>query len=166
MTLMAHAKTVRSALVLVLLAVAGGCTSVFNQPEVTLQSVQVGGLGIRGGTLLVNVEVINPNSFSLSADELTYQLAVSDPEEPQDSAWIDFASGTYDQAFSVGARDTAVVQIPVEFSYAALGAAAGSIVRAGTFTYRASGTVDVRTPLGRRQVPFRKRGTVALLGPQ
>lgn len=149
------------------MGVASGCvSSVFNQPQVTLESVQVGGLGIRGGTLLVSVQVINPNRFSLSADQLNYQLSVTDPEDRSDSTWIDFATGTYSEGFSVGARDTAVVQIPVEFSYAALGAAAGSIARAGTFTYRASGTVDVRTPLGMRQVPFRKRGTVALIGPQ
>ena len=130
----------------------------------TARADRVGGLGLRGGTLLVNVQVVNPNRFSLSADELTYQLSVTDPEQVADTAWIDFATGTYGEGFSVGARDTAVVEIPVEFSYAALGAAAGSIMRAGTFTYRASGTVDVRTPLGSREVPFRKRGTVALLG--
>jgi LEA14-like dessication related protein len=164
---MLHAKLLRSALVVLSIGLTSACGgSVFNQPEVTLQSVQVGGLGIRGGTLLVSVQVINPNRFSLSADELNYQLAVNDPDQPSDTTWIDFANGTYGEGFSVGARDTAVVQIPVEFSYAALGAAAGSIARAGTFTYRATGTVDVRTPLGTHQVPFRKRGTVALLGPQ
>ena len=120
-----------------------------------------------GGTLLVNVQVVNPNRFSLAADELTYQLSVTDPDRPAvDSVWIDFATGVYDEGFSVGSRDTAVVQIPVEFSYAALGAAAGSIMRSGTFTYRATGSVDVRTPLGGRQVPFQRRRTVALLGSQ
>lgn len=164
---MRHIRSLRFALLLLGATLSSGCASaVFNQPEVTLQTVQVGGLGIRGGTLLVHVQVINPNRFALSADELTYQLSVSDPEQRNDTTWIDFATGTYDQEFSVGARDTAVVQIPVEFSYAALGAAAGSIARAGTFTYRATGTVDVRTPLGSRQVPFRKRGTVPLLGSQ
>lgn len=164
---MRYTGSLRFGLLLLVAALSSGCASaVFNQPEVTLQTVQVGGLGIRGGTLLVHVQVINPNRFALSADELTYQLSVSDPEQRTDTTWIDFATGTYDQGFSVGARDTAVVQIPVEFSYAALGAAAGSIARAGTFTYRATGTVDVRTPLGSRQVPFRKRGTVPLLGSQ
>jgi hypothetical protein len=38
------------------------------------------------------------------------------------------------------------------------------MLRRGTFTYRASGTADVRTPLGTHQVPFRKTGTVTLLG--
>lgn len=158
----------RPLLVTLVPGLLGACAgSVFHQPEVTLQSVQVGGLGIRGGTLLVNVQVINPNRFSLGADELNYQLSVSDPAAtPGDTTWIDFATGTYAQGFTVGARDTAEVQIPVEFSYSALGAASQSLMRAGTFTYRATGTVNVRTPLGGRAVPFRKSGTVSLLGSQ
>ena len=67
-------------------------------------------------------------------------------------------------SYFVGGRDSARVQIPVEFSYDGLGAAAGSIMRRGTVTYRATGTVDVRTPLGTHEVPFRKRGTVTLMG--
>ena len=157
-----------SALLAGLLAMsAGGCASaVFDQPQVTLENVQLGGLGLRGGTLLVSLQVINPNRFSLNAEELTYNLALRDPAEVADTTWIDFATGTYSERFSVPARDTAVVQIPVEFSYNGLGAAAGSLLRAGTFTYRASGTVDVRTPLGTHEVPFRKRGTMTLMSAQ
>ena len=50
--------------------------------------------------------------------------ALRDPGVQADTTWIDFATGTYDQAFSVGARDTALVQIPVDFNYSGLGAAA------------------------------------------
>lgn len=152
---------------LTLTALASGCvSSVFNQPEVTLETVQVGGLGLRGGTLLVSLQVVNPNRFSLSAEQLDYQLSLRDADETSDTTWVDFAAGTYAERFSVPARDTAVVQIPVEFTYSGLGAAAGSLLRAGTFTYRASGTVDVSTPLGSREVPFRKRGTVTLISSQ
>lgn len=153
---------------LLFVLMSGGCASaVFNQPQVTLENVQVGGLGLQGGTLLVSLQVINPNRFALNAEQLSYQLALRDPgSEAADTTWIDFANGTYDQSFSVPARDTAMVQIPVDFNYSGLGAAAGSLLRAGTFTYRASGTVDVRTPLGTRQVPFRKRGTFSLLSTQ
>ena len=43
-------------------------------------------------------------------------------------------------------------------------AAAGSLLRAGTFTYRASGTVDVRTPLGRHEVPSGRLHTIGMRG--
>ena len=160
-------RTFHAALTLLLALGTGGCAgAVFDQPQVTLENVQLGGLGLRGGTLLVSLQVINPNRFSLNADRLTYELALRDPAEMADTTWIDFATGTYAEGFSVPARDTAVVQIPVEFTYGGLGAAAGSLLRAGTFTYLASGTVDVRTPLGTHEVPFRKRGTMTLMSAQ
>lgn len=144
------------------LAACGG--SVFRQPQVTLDNVRLGGLGLTGGTLLVSLEVINPNRFALNANELRYELSLSDPDEASDTTWIPFAEGTYDQPFSVPSGDTARVQIPIEFTYAGIGSAANSLLRRGTFTYRARGTVDLRTPLGGYDVPFSKRGTVTLLG--
>lgn len=140
------------------------CGRAFRQPEVTLESVRLGGLGLTGGTLLVDLEVVNPNRFALNADRLTYRLALRDPGEESDTTWIDFSSGTHDEPFTVSAGDTARVQIPVEFTYAGLGSAANSLLRSGTFSYRATGVVDLRTPLGGYDVPFSKRGTVTLSG--
>lgn len=156
-----HMRLLLSLFTLVALA---GCAGSFRQPEVNLQGVEIGGLGLRGGTLVVNVEIINPNRFALSANQLRYDLQIGGSEEPGDTVWTQFASGTYDQPFSVPAGDTATVAIPVEFSYTGLGSAANSLLRSGTFDYRATGTVDVRTPLGSREVPFRRQGTVPILG--
>lgn len=143
----------------------GGCTSgMYQQPEVTLQNVQLGGLGLRGGTLLVNLKVVNPNRFALNANTLRYDLSIADNRQADDPGWIDFASGIYDQPFSVGARDSATVQIPVEFTYSGLGSASAAVLRTGTFDYSARGTVDVRTPIGPYTVPFQRRGTVSMLG--
>lgn len=144
------------------LAACGG--GVFQQPQVTLQNVQVAGLGLRGGTLMVNLQIANPNRFALNANELEYQVAIAETDSPSDTTWIDLASGVYAEPFSVGAGATEVVQIPIEFTYSGLGGAASSVLRAGTFNYRATGTVEVRTPLGTREVPFRRGGMVSLLG--
>ena len=162
---MIGSRTRRGLTTAALALMATGCGgSIFQQPQITLESVQIGGLGLSGGTLVVDLQVVNPNGFSLSANRLNYDLALRDPEATTDTAWVDFASGVYDQPFTVRGGETEHVQIPVSFSYSGLGAAAGSMLRRGTFTYRASGTADVRTPLGNRQVPFRKTGTMSLLG--
>ncbi|MEX2581789.1 MAG: LEA type 2 family protein [Gemmatimonadota bacterium] len=154
-----------SSLVLVaLILTLSACGRAFTEPEVRLEGVQLAGLGLRGGTLMVNVEITNPNRFALNADQLHYQLAIADSEVAGDTAWVDLASGTYEEPFSVGGGETGRVQVPVEFTYAGLGGAAASILRAGTFNYRAAGTVDVRTPLGTRAVPFRRGGMVTVLG--
>ena len=144
--------------------VLAGCGSMFSEPKVTLENVQVGGLGLQGGTLLVSLRVQNPNSFTLSSEALKYQLSVRDPASAGDTVWVDFARGTFDEPFSVKGGETKDIQVPVEFNYAGLGGASSSILRNGTFTYRASGSIDVRTPIGTRTVPFQKRGTVSMLG--
>lgn len=160
-----HTRLSRFPVLLLALFALGACAGpVYQQPEVTLQNVQVAGLGLRGGTLLVNLKVVNPNRFSLQADRLRYDLMLRDSRVAGDTVWINFASGIYDQPFSVAARDSGTVQIPVEFTYAGLGSATGSLLRAGTFDYRAGGSVDVRTPVGLYEVPFQRRGTVTLLG--
>ena len=155
-------RIVLSLLAALLLSACGG--RVFRQPQVTLENVQIAGLGLRGGTLLVSLQVFNPNRFALNANQLNYALQLNNPQTPGDTTWLDFAEGTYEEPFSVAAGDTGRVEIPVEFTYAGLGGAAGSLMRSGTFTYRASGTVDVRTALGSYAVPFNRRGTVTLLG--
>jgi LEA14-like dessication related protein len=155
-------RGVLSAGLALMLTGCGG--SIFQQPEITLESVQIGGLGLSGGTLVVDLQVVNPNRFALSSNRLNYELDLRQEESGADTSWVDFADGAYEQPFTVRGGETARVQIPVSFSYSGLGAAAGSMLRRGTFTYRASGTADVRTPLGTHQVPFRKTGTVTLLG--
>lgn len=152
------------AAIVLLLALSACGRGVFREPEVTLQNVQLAGLGLRGGTLLVNLEIINPNAFSLSTNRLDYELAIAESGARSDTVWVDLASGTHEERFSVGGGDTASVQVPVEFTYAGLSGAAASLLRAGSFSYRATGTVDLRTPLGSHAVPFRRRGMVSVLG--
>lgn len=145
------------------LALTGCASGIYEQPQVRLENVEIAGLGLRGGTLLVNLEIANPNRFALNAEQLEYQVAIADRETAADTSWVDLTSGVYDEPFSVGAGATEQVQIPIEFSYSGLGGAASSLMRAGTFNYRATGTVDVRTPLGTYEVPFRRGGMVSLL---
>ena len=157
-------RKIALALLVSLVAACGG--KVFRQPEVALQGIQLGGIGLTGGTLLVDLRVHNPNGFTLKAERLRYDLHLGDraARAAGDSTWVPFAQGTYDREFRVGGGDTETIQIPVEFSYSALGGAAASIFRRGTFEYRATGEVEVDTPLGDRSVPFRKSGTVTVAG--
>lgn len=158
-------STLRSTTMVAALAlVFAGCGTVFRQPQVTLEGVELGGLGFTGGTVIVNVRVVNPNRFTLSADKLDYQLAVRDPDKSGAEEWVDFASGTHDERFTVGPKRTETVRVPVEFTYSSVGSAALALVRAGKFDYRATGSVDVQTPVGTHGVPFQKRGSVTMLG--
>jgi LEA14-like dessication related protein len=162
---MVRTRSLRAAFAgVVAVLLLAGCGSMFREPKITLDNVRIGGLGLQGGTLLVSLSVENPNGFTLSTEALRYQLSVRDPSAVGDTVWVDFANGTFDEPISVRGGETREVQIPVEFSYSGLGGASSSILRNGTFTYRALGSVDVRTPIGTRSVPFQKQGTVTMLG--
>ena len=157
-------RTLGTPLALCALLVLSACTAGFRQPTIELENVQMAGLGLSGGTVLVNLRIENPNAIGFRADNLQYELFLRNSSAQGDSAWTRFAQGTYTERFEVGARDTETVQIPVAFTFAQLGSAGQQLLRQGSFQYRAVGNVNVHTALGGRQVPFRKTGTFTLSG--
>jgi LEA14-like dessication related protein len=157
-------RSVWTSLVLGALVALSACTAGFRQPRVELEGLQLAGVGLGGGTVLVNVRIQNPNPVGFRTDDLEYRLFIRNAAAQGDSAWIPFADGTYTEQFSIGANDTRTVQIPVAFTFAQLGGAAGQLLRQGSVQYRAEGKVNVRTSLGGREVPFRKTGTFTVSG--
>jgi LEA14-like dessication related protein len=151
--------TILTALAAILAAAVTSCAP-FRQPEIELASVRLAGLGLTGGTINVRLAVQNPNRYALRAQGLTYELALGEPGGGADQ-WIEFASGTFTDALEVAGRDSALIDIPVEFSYRGAGTAIRSIIETGSFRYRVSGTVQVTGPV-RRQVPYARRGVVSM----
>ena len=147
-------------LILVLTVLGLGTSGCVRRPEVALQAVEVSRLGLSGGSLLVTLEVTNPNSFALDSEQLTYALELEGVGQDGEEQWIEFVTGTYDAPFSVAAGQSATVQLPVDFDYSRLGSSALALLRSQGLDYRARGTVMLRTPLGTRAVPFKKQGTL------
>ncbi|HET7234228.1 MAG TPA: LEA type 2 family protein [Longimicrobium sp.] len=136
------------------------CTGSVQRPEIELEGVTLGSVGLTGGTLIANVRVHNPNRFNLRANNLRYQLSLRrNAAAPGDSTWTRFADGVYPDTLNVRAGQTRTFPIPVSFSFSQLAGAGRSLMDYGRVDYRAQGTVDVRTPLGTREVPFHKTGT-------
>ncbi|HET6765362.1 MAG TPA: LEA type 2 family protein [Longimicrobiaceae bacterium] len=155
--------TLRAVLAAFAVAAMAACASaLYRQPTIELESVGVGGLGLTGGTLLVNVRIQNPNSFTLGADRVTYDLAVRTGSGADE--WASIAQGTYARPFRVGGGKTEVVQIPVDFSYAGASGAGSALMRRGSVVYRAKGTVLAHTPVGDRELPFQQDGTFTNTG--
>ena len=134
-----------------------GCLAGYQQPEVRFDGIRLGGLGLRGGTVYAQLNVVNPNRFGLRTDALSYDLELSGPGD--DADWIRLAEGTYRERIEVEARDSAIVEIPIAFDYADLGGALRSILDRGTIDYRVSGRVELTDPIG-RSIPYRRTGTV------
>lgn len=141
------------------LAGAAGCASigrsVFEEPVVTFKDLRVNGLGLQGGSLDVVLSVYNPNRFALNATRLTYRLMVDS---------VPLGTGALDQRFVVQRGDSAVVRLPVAFTYSGLGAAGSQLLRSGTVNYRVLGDVTVGTPLGNFTRPYDRTGHFTTLG--
>jgi LEA14-like dessication related protein len=150
--------------VLALLVLSQACTG-FRKPTIELEGVELGGVGLSGGTLLVNVRVENPNQIGFRAENLSYELFLRTPRDSTDEqGWERLTSGTYEEDIVIRARETRTVQIPVEFRLTDLGPVAQSVMRTGRFNYRVTGNVQVRAAGTTRTVPFRKTGSMSLLG--
>lgn len=148
--------------VLVLLAMTQACTP-FRRPTIELEGIELGSVGLSGGTLLVNVRVQNPNSMGFRADSLAYELFVRTPRDTTNQeGWERLTTGLYEEEIVIRGRETRTVQIPVNFRLSDLGPAASSILRTGRFDYRVAGTVQVRAAGQRRTVPFRKTGSMSM----
>ena len=139
---------------------AAGCVGRVRAPEVELMGVKVGGIGLRGATMIAELNIKNPNSFRIETDSITYELEASNPG---DTNWSRVSLGSYTQRVRIDDGDETEVEIPIDFSYSGLGGAAQGIIERGTFNYRVRGSVYVREPL-HRIVPFSKNGNVSLAG--
>lgn len=150
--------------VLALLVLTQACTG-FRKPTIELEGVQLGSVGLTGGTLLVNVRVENPNAIGFRVENVAYELFLRESGDSADEqGWERLTSGNYDEDIAIRARETRTVQLPIEFRFADLGPVAQSVMRTGRFNYRVAGTVQVRAAGTTRTVPFRKTGSMSLLG--
>src|SRR5687768_6076645 len=139
---MAHLNRKISSAALVAVFILTGCVkNVVREPQVNLTSVRVGGIGLRGGQLLAEIEIKNPNSFSVETNSVTYDLKVSDRGSDGKENWIDFAKGTYEPNIKIQDGGTTKIEVPIEFTYASVSGAMRSIMDRGTFNYRVEGSV-------------------------
>ncbi len=138
---------------------AAGCASLgmggFKEPLVHFNDAKIRGLGLSGGAVDVVLSVYNPNGFNLNASRLTYRLMVEDRE---------LGTGALANAFRVNSKDSTYVTIPVDFSYAGLGAAGRQLLQNGSINYRVIGDFTVNTPLGSFTRPYDQRGRFSSFG--
>lgn len=139
-------------------ATVSGCKSIakatFAEPVVSLRELRLNGIGFSGGSLDVVLNVYNPNRFNLNGKRLSYRLALDS---------VEFGHGELSQEFMVQENDTAQVRLPIEFSWAGVGAGARQLLDRGTLNYRVSGEVTVGTPLGDFTRPYDRTGSYAPL---
>jgi LEA14-like dessication related protein len=151
----------RVMLAAVLVAMTAAACAGPRQPEVRLEGVRIGGIGLRGGTLIFQVLVTNPNSFDLETRSLSYHLQLPHPTETGE--WVSFAEGVMEESIRIDRRSAKILEVPVQFRYDDAGGAIRSIMDTGTLSYRVTGDVRLSEPIG-RTFPYRHSGIVSLDG--
>lgn len=136
-------------------ACAGAVERVFTRPTVTMRGVRAASLGLGGSSLEVTLSVANPNPYRLTAKRVTYRLFVRDS--------VEVGSGTTTEPLSVPGRDSTLVRLPLDVSWAGLRAAGRDVLADGTVAYRMVGDLVLDTPIGDRTLPFDERGRFAAL---
>ncbi len=122
---------------------------IIQEPKVALQGVKLHDMTVSGGTLLIGVEVENPNPFALRLDGLTYELEVGGKP---------LSKGELKDTASVGAKSKAVVEIPVPVKFQDLYASAMDLVTKKSSAYHVKGEAR----FGLITLPFDRIGEMKL----
>ena len=141
-------------LALVLLGAAcSGIGDNFREPDIQLDHVVVRGLGVTGGNLDLVVKVQNPNNFRLEGTRLEAGFEVEGSH---------LGDITYDDDFTVAEEGTTTVTLPLRFGWSGVGSAVRAALGYGDLPYKMKGQAELRTPWGRKEVPFTREGRVPL----
>jgi LEA14-like dessication related protein len=144
-----------SAVVLMSASCGGLGKGGFRDPIVTFKNVQVGGIGLTGGTLDVILSVYNPNGYRLDASRITYKVMVDS---------LDVGAGALDKHFSVPSNDSADVVLPLRFSWNGVNAAGRELMKNGTIPYRVLGDLTVGSGVGDFTIQYDRTGNFNSLG--
>ena len=131
-----------------------GCSKIaeraFTQPVISVRGVKLKSVGLTGGSIEVSLSIVNPNPYPLPVQRAVYSFALADSTQ--------VGNGMTATAFTLPARDSALVELPVDVSWQGLRAAARDASRDGSVDYRFTGSVTIDTPLGNPNVPFETVG--------
>ena len=123
----------------------------FERPSVELDTVEIVGLGLDGVSLVLWLDVYNPNDYDIQTSRLDAAL---------DLEGTHFGSATLHDNTSLAATSHTLVKVPASFSWEGVGAAARALLRRGTVGYDLETELRVQTSVGGRTVSLRHRGEV------
>lgn len=137
---------------------AGGVNPVdLIQPNVRVHHLALRNVGLAGGTLDVALAFHNPNRISLKGVGLTAGLDIEGDH---------FGDLDLSNPFTLAAKDTTILTVPLTFRWSGVASAARSAINYGAVNYGINGKFTINTPVGTPlEVPFSGEGNVPLLKP-
>src|SRR5881628_47911 len=125
----------------------------FKEPEVSLQEIDITGIGLTGGTFDLVFDVFNPNDYRIRSTRL---------EVGVDLEGTHFGDALLERPLDLSPTNHSRVVVPVRFEWAGVGAGAKAMLTRQALGYGVTGTVFLDTPLGDRTVTLRGKGNVPL----
>ena len=119
-------------------------------PVVVFRGVTLRDVALSGATLDVALQISNPNPFNIDVQRVTYHLYA-------DSTLV--GTGQPENPLFIPAKDSALIKLPVAFTFRGLGNVAFQLVSRGSVNYRVTGQVSFGTPVGTMTRDFDQKGT-------
>jgi LEA14-like dessication related protein len=125
-------------------------------PDVKLKSLDVQQLSMSGAKLLLQLQVDNPNDFSLLLDKLNYNLKLNG---------FDVGGGLLEKSVNINQGGQGVIGLPVSLDFAQAGMGLYSALLGKGMSYDLSGSMNAASSnpiLKRFHIPLDKQGNVSL----
>src|SRR6267154_4619226 len=115
----------------------------FTEPDISLQEIEITGMGLTGGTMDLVFDVYNPNDYRLRSTRLEVGI---------DLEGTHFGDALIDRPLDLSPTNHSRVVMPVRFEWAGVGAAARGFLTHQSLQYGVTGAVLLDTPLGDKRV--------------
>lgn len=125
----------------------------FERPSVELESVEVTGLALSGGSLTLWLDVYNPNGYELRTTRVEAELDLEDTH---------FGNALLEEVVVLAPASHTPVAVPVTFTWEGVGAGARALLQRGALNYALDAKFRIDISGGRRTIGLRSRGEVAI----
>lgn len=136
------------AVLLILIAVSLSACSMKNAVQkmsLELKTVHIKEMTLKGFDAEVDLQIVNPNWFTVRISDLDYHAYISGEE---------IASGQAENEIAIPSGSTTTVTLPLKVSYGDLGGRLAQILFKGNLEYRLKGSAVFHTWFASRTVPF------------
>jgi LEA14-like dessication related protein len=124
------------------------------EPDVRFQNMSVQQITFDGVTLLFDFEVTNPNRFSVSAEQYSYEFFINDES---------FIRGLQEEPLRIERESTDLIQVPVSLTFSEVYRTFGSVLRQDSLSYQLTTEVEFDLAVvGRQRVPVETSGHIPL----
>jgi LEA14-like dessication related protein len=123
----------------------------FERPSVEFDALEIVGLDVEGVSVILWLEVFNPNDFDIRTTRIEADLDLEDTH---------FGSALWEGEEVLAAASRTTVRIPANFTWEGLGAGARALLGRGSLGYELETRLSLSTSFGIRSVKLTNRGEV------